>query len=343
MSLLTELIALLLREIKDGKNNKDRLDKKQNDEFSRLGANAVNRTLSYLNDKGNEDIATEKELSDLWTAVACVAKPFDPDLARRCYEKGNYWADPSRWSEEEIKEAGIGIKRIQKEIGDYFDGTASEKKINKTDISQGKSTGQGEHNPDSLPAITSSKPWYKNAIAKTVALIFLLAAITTIAVNLEKILERISPSKHIQQIKDDSEIVKVDFSPITHKGFFDKISDDNLTDLQKDQFLKQHLGRKVEWEGFVQRVDNGTDSEGFEHVVYITPILNMNSKFDMTGCWFSAKHKRDLLALEKGQRAVVSGILKDYDRLGVRLVYCELKMVESSPQNTRQTKGNLEN
>lgn len=62
MSLLTELIGLSLRISKNLKNNKDRLDK-QNDKFLRLAANAVNRTLPYLNDKGNEDIATEKELS----------------------------------------------------------------------------------------------------------------------------------------------------------------------------------------------------------------------------------------------------------------------------------------
>jgi len=41
-------------------------------------------------------------LSELWANVALAPRPFDSDLAERCYIKSNYWANPDNWSGVEI-------------------------------------------------------------------------------------------------------------------------------------------------------------------------------------------------------------------------------------------------
>ncbi len=37
------------------------------------------------------------------------------DLADRCFLKGDYWANPDIWSDQEIREARIEIDRVFKE------------------------------------------------------------------------------------------------------------------------------------------------------------------------------------------------------------------------------------
>lgn len=127
MSLLEELIKLQWKVFEKGKASKEHTKKQQN-EFLKVASKAVRRTLSYIRDENKRDTKTEVELADLWADVAVAARPFDSDLAGRCYIKGNYWANPDKWSDEEVEKAGIEIKRIEKEIGDYFKGKARPKK-----------------------------------------------------------------------------------------------------------------------------------------------------------------------------------------------------------------------
>lgn len=124
--MLEESIKLLWKVLEEGKANKERLNN-QKQEFLKASSKAVRQTLFYIREN-KRDTKTEAELSDLWAEVALVTQPFDPNLAERCYLKGNYWANPDIWSDEEIENAGIELNRIEQEVRDYFKGKAGTKK-----------------------------------------------------------------------------------------------------------------------------------------------------------------------------------------------------------------------
>jgi len=57
---------------------------------------ALRETLRYLGRVPyTRDSRKEEKLSDLWAKVATTARPFNPDLAHRCYLKSSYWANPN--------------------------------------------------------------------------------------------------------------------------------------------------------------------------------------------------------------------------------------------------------
>ncbi len=123
MFLLEESIKLLWKLVKEGRANKEHTNK-QKHEFLKVASKAIRRTLSYIRDENKRDTKTEEELSELWANVALAARPFDSNLAERCYLKGNYWANPNNWSDEEVRNAGIEIERIEIEIRNHFKGEA---------------------------------------------------------------------------------------------------------------------------------------------------------------------------------------------------------------------------
>lgn len=71
---------------------------------------AVNETKLYLAAlaRGTSRSTTrESRLSRHWTDAAAALHGIDDDLAIRCRLKGEYWADPERWSQRQVKEARI--------------------------------------------------------------------------------------------------------------------------------------------------------------------------------------------------------------------------------------------
>jgi len=189
MLLLEESIKLLWKVLKEGKANKEHINSQQY-EFLRVASKAVRQTLSYIKDENKRDTKTEEELSELWANVALAARPFDSDLAERCYLKGNYWANPNSWSDEEIKNAGIEIGCIDTEIRNHFKGKARAKKSKQQKAIEKTEQGNEE---------SKKKFSWKKIGTIVVSSILVLAAFTTLMLNLDKIKEmfRIETEKEI--------------------------------------------------------------------------------------------------------------------------------------------------
>ncbi len=192
MLLLEESIKLLWKVLEEGKANKKHINS-QRYEFLKVASKAIRRTLSYIRDENKRDTKTEEELSELWANVALAARPFDSDLAERCYLKGNYWANPNSWSDEEIKNAGIEIGRIDTEIRNHFKGKARAKKSKQQKAIE--KTEQG--NKDSKKKFS-----WKKIGTIVVSSIVILAAFTTLILNLDKIKEMFRGRPAKQKIED---------------------------------------------------------------------------------------------------------------------------------------------
>ncbi len=179
MSLLEESIKLLWRVLEEGKANKEHITVQQN-EFLKAATKAVRQTLSYIRDENKRDRKTEEKLSELWANVALAARPFDSDLAERCYIKSNYWANPDKWSKEEVEKAGIEIERIDTEVRNYFKGKVKAKKPKPQ-----RTIERTEVRDEEL----QKKFSWKKIWAIVISSILVLAALTTLILNLDKIKE----------------------------------------------------------------------------------------------------------------------------------------------------------
>jgi hypothetical protein len=82
---------------------------------TRLYVARLERAKSKGVEFGSRDHDREAQLSNLWTEAAPLLKRIDSNLAQRCLEKAEYWADPESWSFQEIKNAGIGLERVHQE------------------------------------------------------------------------------------------------------------------------------------------------------------------------------------------------------------------------------------
>lgn len=121
--LLKEVLSLLKYVYEEYKNHKDH-KREQQDEFLNSASEALRQTLIYIGREPYErDRQKEEELSRLWSKVALTARPFNPDLAGRCQIKGDYWANPERWTDEQLDAAKIEIGLMEKEIGNLFSGS----------------------------------------------------------------------------------------------------------------------------------------------------------------------------------------------------------------------------
>ncbi len=202
MSLLEESIKLLWKILEEGKANKEHITNQQN-EFLKTATKAVRQTLSYIRDENKRDKKTEEELSELWADVALAARPFDSDLAERCYIKSNYWANPDKWSKEEVEKAGIEIERIGTEIRNHFKGKARAKKSKQQKAIEKTELGNKE---------PGRKFSWKKIWAIVISSILVLAALTTLILNLDKIKNKIRgeaekqipPSKNVQPTMNES-------------------------------------------------------------------------------------------------------------------------------------------
>lgn len=77
-----------------------------------LERNSLSAKSDLLQIPSARNIDTEARLSKLWTAAAIKLRQYDLNLADRVFIKGDYWANPDRWINEEIKEANIQIEEL---------------------------------------------------------------------------------------------------------------------------------------------------------------------------------------------------------------------------------------
>lgn len=77
-----------------------------------LAANETKAYLATMKRRKHPDRDRERTLSRLWSEAAVDLRKVDPDLARRCLLSGDYWADPTEWSEEALEEARITLREL---------------------------------------------------------------------------------------------------------------------------------------------------------------------------------------------------------------------------------------
>ncbi len=79
-------------------------------------SNALTATYLYYDglDRGNaRNRDTEGMLAHYWAAVAIPMRHFNLELADRCARKSEYWINPERYSDQEIKALGIKLKDVK--------------------------------------------------------------------------------------------------------------------------------------------------------------------------------------------------------------------------------------
>jgi len=81
--------------------------------IGRLSRPSVSRIRRSQDVERNEEI--EARISRLWTEASVSLRDLDRDLAERCLLKGDYWANPEAWSEQDIARARIGVNRVFKD------------------------------------------------------------------------------------------------------------------------------------------------------------------------------------------------------------------------------------
>ncbi len=77
-----------------------------------LAANETKAYLATMKRRKHPDHDRERNLSRLWSEAAVDLRKVDPDLAKRCLLTGDYWADPTAWSEPALQEARITLKEL---------------------------------------------------------------------------------------------------------------------------------------------------------------------------------------------------------------------------------------
>lgn len=60
------------------------------------------------------DLEREGQLNVFWGNAAIPMRHVDPDLARVCAEKSQYWLNPDSWSVREIRQVGIELDGVQR-------------------------------------------------------------------------------------------------------------------------------------------------------------------------------------------------------------------------------------
>ena len=62
----------------------------------------------------------EHKLANMWHKASIPLRHIDPDLAKRCFDKGNYWMNPNSWSEASITGNRIAIDQVLESIRDLL-------------------------------------------------------------------------------------------------------------------------------------------------------------------------------------------------------------------------------
>ena len=249
--MLRELIELLEKVYEEAKAHKEHENNRRN-EFLKVASKAVRQTLAYIGhigrDENKRDLRTEEKLSDLWAKVALAAQSFDSDLAERCYLKGNYWANPDNWGDEEVKNDRIEIERIGAEIGKYFKGEAKAKKPKQQRVGEqtAKLSNDDHLNPNvsdkelGQGTIRTQKPWYKKMWAIILAIASVLVLFTTLVINYYEIKEKHFDKKsQSTKVTEPNQVGKDKPSIELISGIQLKGLDERLTDLRTSKNLRK--------------------------------------------------------------------------------------------------------
>ena len=98
--------------------NQRRNIKEQNTELERKAIRellqALGKTKIYITSlkRGKADTKEEEVLVQLWFNAASSFYGINAELARQLEFKGEYWTNPSAWSDSDVIKAGISIEEI---------------------------------------------------------------------------------------------------------------------------------------------------------------------------------------------------------------------------------------
>lgn len=99
-----------------------RLDSNTHQEEEALSSliDTLSQTVRYIGNitkiPESKSQETEESLSSMWKETAKQVRPFNQELAVKCFFKGIYWADNERLTESEIVELGIKIEDMQNHV-----------------------------------------------------------------------------------------------------------------------------------------------------------------------------------------------------------------------------------
>ena len=62
------------------------------------------------------DLAREAGIAFRWERVGILLEKYDPTLAERLNAKSRYWREGGTWSDQVIRQAGIGLDNIRREV-----------------------------------------------------------------------------------------------------------------------------------------------------------------------------------------------------------------------------------
>lgn len=95
-----------------------------------------------------------------------------------------------------------------------------------------------------------------------------------------------------------------EFSEISMQEYLATLQDDGVAQLR---FMEQHLGKRVEWEGFLYSIEvNGPSWNDRCYRVILTPTPEAGS---YAYCYFSQNAKTQLLDLKKSRWVRITGVL----------------------------------
>jgi hypothetical protein len=74
---------------------------------------AVMETRAFTTRTKNEDVIgkkdLERELANLWREASLDIQTIDPSLAARCFDKAEYWLNPTNWDDNMIQSYNISL------------------------------------------------------------------------------------------------------------------------------------------------------------------------------------------------------------------------------------------
>lgn len=106
------------------------------------------------------------------------------------------------------------------------------------------------------------------------------------------------------------------FSAVTFEEFMEAIYSWELTDLQRGQFVKQHVGKTVIWEGNVAGVSEAGD------VISVLLRHSPDSRY-LAFLAFDPSSRDELLQLDRGTKIEVACLLEDWGA-EAELINCRL-------------------
>jgi len=100
-----------------------------------------------------------------------------------------------------------------------------------------------------------------------------------------------------------------DYSPVSMKEYFDTLEDETRTELQRDEFKKRHLGKRVVWKGRVRSVK---PHWGMDDRIVLSFQENAKSSY-FALCYFPSAERDTLLGLSEGTLIKITGIIDEID------------------------------